>query len=131
MLQTNNSGDEAVIEYSRHRGFHINSESIISTSYLLITTIFLFIFLFSTCYSSYSQNGCYLSGQQRPLGTLYQSQNNPEVNRVTNEVLNLLSQSLLVRPAFIWFDDTRAANEYATGVKLEGSSTANVIRCCG
>jgi N-acetylmuramoyl-L-alanine amidase len=47
MLQTINSGDEIVIEYSRHSALQLNSENIISTAYLLITTIFLTVFFFA------------------------------------------------------------------------------------
>ena len=47
MLQTISSGDEIVIEYSRHSGLQLNSENIISTAYLLVTIIFLTIFFFA------------------------------------------------------------------------------------
>ena len=43
MLQTINYGDEVVIEYSRN-GFHINSEMLAESAYLLISAIFLTIF---------------------------------------------------------------------------------------
>jgi hypothetical protein len=43
MLQTINYGDEVVIEYGR-KGFHINSELITESAYLLISAIFLTIF---------------------------------------------------------------------------------------
>ena len=45
MLQTINSGDEIVIEYSRHNGLQLNSENIIAGAYLLISLYF-FYFLF-------------------------------------------------------------------------------------
>jgi hypothetical protein len=44
MLQTINSGDEIIIEYSRHSGLQLSSENIISAIYLLTTTAFLSIF---------------------------------------------------------------------------------------
>ncbi|KAA9038603.1 hypothetical protein FW778_13695 [Ginsengibacter hankyongi] len=44
MLQTINSSDEIIIEYSRHSGLQLNSESIISALYFLITIAFLSIF---------------------------------------------------------------------------------------
>src|SRR5665647_1240494 len=43
MLQTINYGDEVVIEYGR-KGFHINSELITESAYILISAIFLTIF---------------------------------------------------------------------------------------
>ena len=44
MLQTINSGDEIIIEYSRHNGLQLNSDNIISAAYLLITIVFLTVF---------------------------------------------------------------------------------------
>ncbi|HXS54732.1 MAG TPA: M56/M15 family metallopeptidase, partial [Hanamia sp.] len=44
MLQTISYGDEVVIEYSRS-GFHINSENLAGLSYLLVSGIFLAVFL--------------------------------------------------------------------------------------
>lgn len=44
MLQTINSSDEIIIEYSRHSGLQLNSENIISAIYLLITIAFLSVF---------------------------------------------------------------------------------------
>src|SRR5664279_2032690 len=41
MLQTINSGDDIIIEYSRNNGLYLSSESIIAGSYLLISTILL------------------------------------------------------------------------------------------
>ncbi len=44
MLQTINTSDEIVIEYSRHNGLQLSSTTIISILYILITLIFLSIF---------------------------------------------------------------------------------------
>ena len=44
MLQTINSDDEIIIEYSRHNGLQLNSDNIISAAYLLITIVFLTVF---------------------------------------------------------------------------------------
>ena len=45
MLQTINSGDDIIIEYSRHSGLQLNSENIISLIYILATIVFLSIFV--------------------------------------------------------------------------------------
>jgi TonB-dependent SusC/RagA subfamily outer membrane receptor len=44
MLQTINSSDETIIEYSSHSGLQFNSANFISVAYILITLIFLSIF---------------------------------------------------------------------------------------
>jgi N-acetylmuramoyl-L-alanine amidase len=44
MLQTINSGDEIIIEYSRNNGLHLSSENIIGGSYMLISMVLLVIF---------------------------------------------------------------------------------------
>jgi len=45
MLQTISYGDEVVVEYSKHNGFQLNSENAAEAGYLLISIIFVFIFL--------------------------------------------------------------------------------------
>jgi len=47
VLQSISYGDEAVIEYSHHSGFQLSTENIIEGLYLLISAIFIFIFLLS------------------------------------------------------------------------------------
>ena len=47
MLQTISYGDEVVVEYSKHNGFQLNSENAAEAFYLLISIIFLSIFLIS------------------------------------------------------------------------------------
>ncbi len=47
MLQTINSGDDIVIEYSRNSGLQLNAENIVSTVYLIITIVFLAVFFFA------------------------------------------------------------------------------------
>jgi N-acetylmuramoyl-L-alanine amidase len=47
MLQTIGYGDEAVVEYSNHNSFQLTTENITEASYLLISTIFLFVFFLS------------------------------------------------------------------------------------
>ncbi|MGH2648649.1 MAG: M56 family metallopeptidase, partial [Ginsengibacter sp.] len=44
MLQTINTSDEIIIEYSRHSGLQLNSANIVSAVYMLITIAFLSIF---------------------------------------------------------------------------------------
>src|ERR1700733_4449477 len=44
MLQTINSGDEIIIEYSRSKGLQLSSENIIAGSYMVISVILLLIF---------------------------------------------------------------------------------------
>ena len=44
MLQTISSGDDIIIEYSRHSGLQLNSENIISAIYVLVTIVFLSVF---------------------------------------------------------------------------------------
>ncbi len=44
ILQTINSGDEIIIEYGRHTGFHFSSENVAIALYLLVTAIFLSVF---------------------------------------------------------------------------------------
>ncbi len=44
MLQTINSGDEIIIEYSRQRGFQFSSANIVGAVYMLITILFLSVF---------------------------------------------------------------------------------------
>jgi TonB-dependent SusC/RagA subfamily outer membrane receptor len=44
MLQTMNSSDEIIIEFSRHSGLQVNSENFIPAIYLLITIVFLSVF---------------------------------------------------------------------------------------
>ncbi len=45
MLQTINTGDEIIIEYSRHTGLQLSSENIVAAGYLLITIVLLSVFL--------------------------------------------------------------------------------------
>ena len=46
MLQTINSGDEIIIEYSRNGGLQFSSENIVGGVYLLITISFLYFLQF-------------------------------------------------------------------------------------
>lgn len=72
-----------------------------------------------------TNNGCSLAGQQSSIGGLFAMQTSAEVNRVTNEELNFLSQSFLVAPAFFWFDDSNAKNAFSTPDHLGGSVSAD------
>jgi N-acetylmuramoyl-L-alanine amidase len=47
VLQTISYGDEAVIEYSHNSGFQLSTENIAEGAYLLISAVFLFVFLLS------------------------------------------------------------------------------------
>ncbi|MEO6188589.1 MAG: hypothetical protein ABIO82_00715, partial [Ginsengibacter sp.] len=47
LLQTVNSGNEIIIEYSRSSGLHFNSENLVLVTYIALTLLFLSIFIFS------------------------------------------------------------------------------------
>ncbi|MEO7046180.1 MAG: hypothetical protein ABI091_12795 [Ferruginibacter sp.] len=67
--------------------------------------------------------GCTLQGTVTDEGTLYESSDNDEIDRATNDELGFLKSSFLVNPAFFFFDDSEGENAFSTNQQLAGSSS--------
>ncbi|HET8964399.1 MAG TPA: hypothetical protein VFM99_10890 [Chitinophagales bacterium] len=74
---------------------------------------------------------CASNGTNFDNWTLFESSNNPEIDRATNEELGFLTKSFLVSPAFYYFDDSSGMNAFSTSENLNNSQSKFGTICFG
>ena len=95
--------------------------------------LLLFGLCLTTLNQAFSQTliGCALQGTAAGQYTVYQSSDNSEIDRATNEELIFLAQSFLVTPTFFYYDDSRGMNAFSTPENLAGSQSQFGTICFG
>lgn len=94
-------------------------------------------FLLALCFmalkQSFSQTliGCALRGSVDGQWTVYNSSDNAEIDKATNEELRFLAQSFLVTPTFFYYDDSKGMNAFSTPQQLAGSQSQFGTICFG